>query len=196
MAFYNASLVQREHPHLCSLRNKRADVRYTALHSKRPGEMMIELSGHKSGTRNKSHSYCSWHDAEEFDFFQASHLCVSITVHKRLLTYPLDTYPCRKLIMYTRPDTPVVEFNLHDANAVKDLLHRIDQTYQCILPMLVKFFVDWAKLDALREKRTAAVIQRQMMATLYSPDSTFYKTQSRSNAPLIMRGVSSVRTVD
>ena len=183
-AFYNASLVEREHKHLCSLRNKQANVWYTTLHSKHAGDMTVALSGHKSGKRH--HSGCFLCEERGEDFYQASHLCVSLTVHKRLLSDALDTYPCY-VFHYSSFDSSTVEFKLYDANAVKDLFDRFDEAYQCIIPMITKFFVDWVYIDALREKNTASFIQRQMMKMIYSPSSMFYITQTRSDAPLIMQ---------
>lgn len=181
-AFYNAGLVEREHKYLCSLRNLQAHVHYTTMHSKRPGDMSIAFEGHKSGSRTLPFS--AWGEPSE-DVLQPSHLGVSVTVHTRLLTDPLDTYPC--YVQETFRDATTVVFRLHDADAVKHLLYRLDPTYQCVLPMAVKFFVDWIKLDAHREKKSAIAIQRQVFKALYSPASQFHLTQTRSDAALIMR---------
>lgn len=182
-AFYNAKHVEREHNHLCSLRNCKADVEYTTLHSKQAGDMTINLTGHKSGKRT---SLRKWHEVEE-DYFQPSHLQVKVTVHKRLLSDPPDTYPCyTNFYMYDLDDVPAC-FTLHDVDAVRHLFDRFDKTYQCIVPMIVKFFVDWIKIDALRKKKSATAIQSQMLKVIYSPDSPFHRSQTRSNAQWIMQ---------
>ena len=172
--FYNVSLVEREHKHLCSLQNKLACTEYTVLYSKMSNEVIITLNGNKSGTHYRARGI-SFESYPE-DLSQPSHLTVHFRIAKTLLKDPLHTYPCFNAVYHNSDD---VRFTLCDVDAVRALVERLDVRYHCILPILVRFFVDWTKLDALREKRSAAAIQRALLERLYAPDGNFYRTQTR-----------------
>lgn len=181
-SFYNFGLVCREHGHLCSLINAEADSQYTTMFSKRCGDITLVLVGKKSGKRVVSHSESFFNsglfDATE-DHRQPSHLNVRVSVHPRVLSDPVETYPCWTKSFEANRET----FHFHDEEAFAALFERLDPIYRDIVPTMRQFFADWIALDAKRANSSAEAIRVAWARFIYSPDRSFYRTQTRSIWP-------------
>lgn len=146
------------------------------MFSKRCGDIRLVLVGKKSGKRVALHSdsFLNIFDTRE-EHHQPSHLSVQVSVHPRVLTDPAETYPC-----WTRGiDSNSETFHLHDEEAFAALFARLDPIYHDIIPTMRQFFADWVALDAKRAKYSAEAIRVACARFIYSPDRTFYDTQTR-----------------
>lgn len=173
--FYNVNIVEREHKYACSLRNADADRRYTKLYSKVVGDVEIDMIGKKSGKRIVINNPCF---KECIDYYKPSHLKIYVKLNTRLLNDPITSYPCKEYSYY---DDITTRFEFDDVEAFVDTFRRIESKYMCIIPMIVGFFMDWVKVDAVREKMSAKKIEQQCLKHIYNPNSSFFVTQAVCN---------------
>ena len=88
--WYNTDIVQREHRHLCSLRNKCARAYYTDIVSTKAKEVTIKMVGIKSGTIYESSDAMG--NVRMSHEYNASHLLIGVYIAKRLLEEDVDNY--------------------------------------------------------------------------------------------------------
>jgi hypothetical protein len=55
--------------------------------------------------------------------------------------------------------------------------------------MIKDFFLDWVKLDTIREKISAEKIKQHCMKRIYDPDSGFFFTQANYDWNLIRKKI-------
>ena len=157
--FYNESLVDREHKYLCSLKEPNANIHYTTLHSKRAGDVTIDLFGHKSGAIR---DFCEIPATKTL--LQPSHLSIVMHVHPRLLSDPLTSYRCVDTrFRHQTLDNEMIRFEIKDIDAFIIILHRLDEAFRSIENVVVNIYVDWLNLAALRDKKSACVIQQPLL---------------------------------
>ena len=170
LSFYNVDIVKRQHPHF--LRSSYASNRYVTLESTSVGDVKIELLGKKTGTARTEEYF------HRFEYVtHPSHLVVTATLRRTMLTDPVASYPC-KMRQYGTDDGFEV-FHFYDKVAFLNVFQRLSSRCTNVESMIVEFFADWERLDANREKRSANSIRRMYLERIYAPDRSFFRTQAR-----------------
>lgn len=171
---YNQKICARYHKH--NLKSEEAESHYPKMEATTPG-LSFELCGKKTGLFRRRVDDSIFGRTVEDTRYQPSHLVTRVHVQKSLLREAEHTYPCKHPNVAS--DVNELTFEFLDANAFCFFIRRLTIELPKTEAAIVGYFTDWERLDAIKERRAAIMLQKKALEKVYSPEAGFYRSQAR-----------------